>query len=289
MKQILLDFWAFIKQPKDERYSGIDRNYKWKVFFSLFLFNILFSAIYTGIFSLVNYLHPLETKFDDLDLPPILLLLIFPFIIPFLEELVFRLGLRRKGIIAYLFTDATWEKWFSILIYISTISFALIHITNYKYDSYFFLLLAPILTLSQFVSGFIITYLRVRFNFWIGFAFHALWNLSAVIFMFNDLTTPNKDVEINNNTFQLKISKSSPFNFDNKTVLYSANTDTIYQLETNGIVADEIIVDLLNTNDYTLLIDKFDIHFNSEKGISKDSLLSVLEKEGYIKKKTPTN
>lgn len=290
MKQILLDFWAFIKQPKDERYSGIDRNYKWKVFFSLFLFNILFSAIYTGIFSLVNYLHPLETKFDDLDLPPILLLLIFPFIIPFLEELVFRLGLRRKGIIAYLFTDATWEKWFSILIYISTISFALIHITNYKYDSYFFLLLAPILTLSQFVSGFIMTYLRVRFNFWIGFAFHALWNLSAVIFMFNDFSTSSKNILIENDTYRLEISKSSPFNFENKTLLYTADSDTIYQLESNNFSTKEIL-EMMEVSDdnYHLLIKNFDIQFNSKKGIPNDSLLSILEKEGYIQKQTPTN
>lgn len=284
MKQIVLDFWHFVKDPSDERYLGNDKKYKWKVFFTLFLFNILFSVIYTGIFSLINHFHPLETRFDDLDLPPILVVIIFPFIIPFLEEVFFRLGLRRKGIIAYMITDATWKKWFPIITYISTISFALIHITNYKYDSYFFLLLAPILTLSQFVSGFIMTYLRVKFNFCMGFAFHAFWNLSAVIFMFNDLTTPKKDVEISNNTFQLKISKSSPFNFNNKTILYAANLDTIYQLETNKIVADEIIVDILNTNDYKILIDEFDIHFNSEKGIHKDSLLSILEKEGFIQK-----
>ena len=290
MKNILLDFWNFIKKPKDERYLRKDRSYKWKVLFTLFVFNIAFSFLYMGIFTLIEKFYVLEHKLDELNLGPILMFLMVAILVPFFEEFFFRLGLRRKGIIAYIFSEATWKKSFSIIIYISTITFALIHITNYKFDSYFFLLLAPILTLSQFVSGFIMTYLRVKFNFWMGFVFHLLWNLSAVIITYDYPTNTTKNIEINNDRYTLKITKTPFYTIDNKTILYSLNHDTIYQLESSKFSTKEILKAIeVSENRYRILIEDFDIHFNSKKGILKDSLLYILEKEGYVEKQTPTN
>lgn len=49
MKQILLDFWAFIKDPKDEQYKGEDKIYKWKVFFQfIYLRIITINYLYTN-------------------------------------------------------------------------------------------------------------------------------------------------------------------------------------------------------------------------------------------------
>jgi len=70
MKAILLDFWNFIKKPKDEQYSGNEKHYKWKVFFALFVFNILFTVVFSGLVLFINEFYPLEHKFDDLDYNP---------------------------------------------------------------------------------------------------------------------------------------------------------------------------------------------------------------------------
>ncbi len=171
------------------------------------------------------------------------------------------------------------------MVYISTISFALIHITNYKFNSYFFLLLAPFLTISQFVSGFIMTYLRVRFNFWMGFAFHALWNFSAIIFTAQDSLAEVKEIQIKNDQFQLEIKKKSFFNSVDKEMIHTANTDTIYQLESKGFKLKNILNMMDSTAiKYEPVVEYIDIKFTSEKGILTDSLLYILEKEGYIEK-----
>lgn len=294
MKQILLDFFSFIRNPKDIQYSGNDKSYKWKVFFTLFIFNIFFSLLCIGLSLIVDKIYPLEHKLEDLNYSPIVTILMIALLVPFIEEVFFRLILRRKGILKSLFTVEKWNKYFYVLVYISTVSFALIHITNYKFDSYFFLLLAPILTLSQFVSGFIMTFLRVRFNFWMGFAFHALWNFSAIMVsgpeIFKIQNQLENEVNIKNKDFELTVSKQN-FTFnDEKSIVYTANLDTIYQLESNGFSGKDILEALaVSTNDYSLLVDKFDITFASKKGTLKDTLLFQLQKEKILKKKAKTN
>lgn len=285
MKQIILDFWNFIKNPKDEQYVGGTKAYKWNVFFTLFIFNIFFSLFSIGLAYLIDNLYPLEHKFEDLDYNPIVTILLIGFLVPFIEEVIFRLVLRRKGIMKNIFSESSWNKYFFVLVYISTISFALIHITNYKFNSYFFLLLAPFLTISQFVSGFIMTYLRVRFNFWMGFAFHALWNFSAIIFTAQDSLAEVKEIQIKNDQFQLEIKKKSFFNSVDKEMIHTANTDTIYQLESKGFKLKNILNMMDSTAiKYEPVVEYIDIKFTSEKGILTDSLLYILEKEGYIEK-----
>src|SRR5690606_22375242 len=294
MKKIITDFFSFIRKPKDFQYSGNDKTYKWRVFFTLFIFNIFFSLLCIGLSLIVDKIYPLEHKLEDLNYSPIVTILMIALFVPFIEEVFFRLILRRKGILKNIFTLEKWNKYFFVLVYISTISFALIHITNYKFDSYFFLLLAPILTLSQFVSGFIMTYLRVRFNFWIGFAFHAFWNFSAVIVsspeIFQAKNQLKNEVDLKNKHFELIVSKPKFLFTGEKSILYTANLDTIYELKSNGFSGKDILETLeISANDYSLLIDKFDITFISANGILKDTLLYQLEKEKIIEKKTQTN
>jgi len=290
MKQIITDFFSFIRKPKDFQYSGNDKTYKWKVFFTLFIFNIFFSLLCIGLSLIVDKIYPLEHKLEDLNYSPIVTILMIALFVPFIEEVFFRLILRRKGILKNIFTLEKWNKYFFVLVYISTISFALIHITNYKFDSYFFLLLAPILTLSQFVSGFIMTYLRVRFNFWMGFAFHAVWNFSAVMFAGQDSLKEVNEIQLKNDQFQLEIKKKSFFNSVTKEMIHTAKTDTIYQFESNGFKLKNIL-NMIDTTQmkYEPMVDYIDIKFTSEKGIPTDSLLHILETEGYIEKKAKTN
>ncbi|KAA5534062.1 CPBP family intramembrane glutamic endopeptidase [Paenimyroides baculatum] len=288
MKQIITDFFSFIKKPKDFQYSGIDKTYKWKVFFTLFIFNICFTIISVGIISVIEEFYPLDHKLDELDLSPLLMLLVVSILIPFIEEVIFRLGLRRKGILKRLFTVEKWSKCFSIFTYISVLIFALVHGTNYYFDNYWFLLLVPFLTLSQFASGFIMTYLRVQFNFWIGYLFHATWNFTAI-----SLTIlPNlfgSETIINKETYHLEIRENSPFQIKDKELIFSTNIDTIYQLETEGNKTEEILKAIHAENKFEPVSDYIDIKFTSEKGIPTDSLLHILETEGYIEKKAKTN
>ena len=90
-------------------------------------------------------------------------------LIPFIEELIFRLPLRRIGVSKRLFSENTWNKYYRWFFYSFALAFGFVHITNFEINSVYVVLLAPIITLSQIIGGFIMSYLRIRFNFWMGF------------------------------------------------------------------------------------------------------------------------
>lgn len=289
MKQIITDFFSFIRKPKDFQYSRNDKYYKWKVFFTLFAFNVVFTILYTVLNFLIKKIFPLEHKLGDLDLSPIVLILVVSFLIPFFEEVVFRLALRRKGILKKIFTQETWSKYFSTFTYISVIIFALLHGNNYKFESYILILLVPFLTISQFVAGFILTYLRVRFNFWMGYLFHAIWNF-IVISIYTFSTFNGYETHVNNQDYQLEIKEKSFLNTVTKKMIHTANSDTIYQFESKGFKLKNILNMIDSTQiKYEPTVEYIDIKFTSEKGIPTDSLLNILETEGYIEKKAKTN
>ena len=288
MKQIITDFFSFIRKPKDFQYTGNDKTYKWKVFFTLFAFNVVFSILYAVLNFLIKKNFPLEHKLEDLNLSPIVLILVVSFLIPFIEEVVFRLVLRRKGILKKIITQETWSKYFSTFTYISVIIFALLHGNNYKFESYILILLVPFLTISQFITGFINTYLRVRFNFWMGYLFHATWNFIAISIV--TFSTFNRyETHVNNQDYRLEIKEKSAFNVKDQTILFTANLDTIYQLETESNKTEEILKAIHAETKFEPVSEYIDIKFTSEKGIPTDSLLHILETEGYIEKKAKTN
>lgn len=293
MKQILLDFWHFIKKPKDEQYSGNAKAYKWKVFFTLFGFNVFFSIVFLVMLYVIEHFFPLKRKIYDLDLPAIVMFVFAVIVQPFLEEVVFRLGLRRKGFLTKVFTQEKWNRYFSVFVYTSVIVFALAHGTNYIFDNYWLILLVPFLTISQFVTGFINTYLRVRFNFGMGYLFHTCWNLpSFIIAGFLFLTSLPKETIVNRNDYQLEIKEKNLFSnlYSRMFTMVRIDNDTVYQLESKGMKFRTTLKLIDNADkDFEPISDYVDINLTTETGIHKDSLLFILEKEGYIEKKTQTN
>ncbi|WP_233266102.1 CPBP family glutamic-type intramembrane protease [Myroides fluvii] len=73
-----------------------------------------------------------------------------------------------------------WTAHFPLVFYVASVSFALIHIFNFEEFPLRVVLLAPLITLPQFVLGLGMGYLRLRFGFWYGYLFHVLNNGFAV-------------------------------------------------------------------------------------------------------------
>src|SRR5690606_37901438 len=107
MKQILIDFWQFIKRPKDLRDSSSN---KWKVFFTLFVFELILLAVYLPAAALLDKYVVLEQSLD-LSFSAIGSLFSFVLLVPFIEEVIFRLGLRRKYLIEAIFDEKAWHRW----------------------------------------------------------------------------------------------------------------------------------------------------------------------------------
>lgn len=129
------------------------------------------------------------------DTPGWQLYLLAGLIVPFVEELIFRLPLRYQTNpvvgVARLLTPATtpdvdaalaadrrasWDRHFPKVFYALTLLFAFVHLSNYPDWSTALLLVSPLLVAPQFVMGCIAGFLRVRYGFVWAFLLHALHN-----------------------------------------------------------------------------------------------------------------
>lgn len=59
-----------------------------------------------------------------------------------------------------------WDRIFPYLVYCLALIFGLLHVTNYANSDLLFYVFAPLLVISQLIGGFVMSYLRVRLNFW---------------------------------------------------------------------------------------------------------------------------
>ena len=288
MKQILLDFWQFIKKPKDIPFSGKNKSYKWKVFFTLFVFELILLAVYLPAAALLDKYVVLEQSLD-LSFSAIGSLFSFVLLVPFIEEVIFRLGLRRKYLIEAIFDEKAWHRWFPFFVYSSTIIFGLVHISNYANTQWIFFAVAPFIVLTQLVGGFIMTYLRVRFNFWMGYLYHAVWNFTMIFIVGFVLIEFTEPVHLKTDNYELQIQEKQFSGFmKTKEITTQRDTlDNIMLIKSEGYTMIGLL-DIISPEDsiYTGKPVLVDFNFTAEKGISTDSLLMILENEDYIEKKS---
>ena len=122
-----------------------------------------------------------------------------------------------------------------------------------------------------------------------GFLYHATWNFLFVILVPFVTEINTKEVHIIQDEFEITLIEKSSFSNDTKTILYSVNSDTVYQLETTNFPVKDIIAVLSEEkNKYKPIVENLDANLVSEKGIPTDTLITILIKEGIIEKITQT-
>ena len=84
---------------------------------------------------------------------------------PVLEEIGFRLILRRNFPIKYIFNQKLWDKIFPFLVYASSVIFGFVHLTNYTNDGFWFYVFSPIIITSQLIGGFVIVFYPSKIQF----------------------------------------------------------------------------------------------------------------------------
>ncbi|WP_396160780.1 CPBP family intramembrane glutamic endopeptidase [Flavobacterium sp.] len=181
IKNIIIDFFNFIKRPNDIQ---LEINIKEKIKFVsvLLLFEVVFTFLFVyPLFELIELIE--KIKIPKIDYSETLLFTFFlgVLLVPFTEELVFRYILRYKGFKINYINILTWNKIFPYLVYLFSIVFGLIHLSNYDNQSSLFFLLSPIFILSQLIGGFVIVFIRVRINFIWGVFYHCVWNFIFII------------------------------------------------------------------------------------------------------------
>lgn len=191
-----IKLYNFLKNPKDLKDENQSISHKIDVFLSLLLLDIplmFLLAVFLVSFEEMGWIESGNHKVEEF-LKNNSKIVIFLFVVvlgPFIEELIFRLFLRLKRnyffqFLIYIFPNLKykilefWVKKYLYVFYFSVIKFAFVHITNYEIEiSKFYLF--PVLVLPQFFAGIFLGYLSVKYNFMLGFLFHAIHNAILII------------------------------------------------------------------------------------------------------------
>ena len=193
------DLWYFIKKPVELKQVRIPLKVKIGTCLALFIIQIPpllgLSALLGGLEILGLWeddMHRLQKIFKEMK--PGLIFFFAVIIAPFLEEIMFRLGLKLRSNFLILWPLQLlillqvsnkinllktirnfWNKFYTWIFYLITIAFGLIHILNFK-PSLNIYLLAPVLVAPQILIGINLGYLRIRFGLIWSILFHAFYN-----------------------------------------------------------------------------------------------------------------
>ncbi|MBY8963474.1 CPBP family intramembrane metalloprotease [Flavobacterium sp. D11R37] len=182
IKETLRDLLLFLRMPDDVQYN-VSAIKKVKIFIILFLAKaFIFLLLIYPLLILLNNITDLHHRGEFVE-DSLFTLIAISIIAPITEELLFRLVLRRQGLVASIFSEQTWYRVFPLLCRISIVSFAIVHLNNYHNSETLFYILSPLIVLSHFITGCFITFVRVRLSFLYGLLLHSLWNFSAYLLL----------------------------------------------------------------------------------------------------------
>ena len=189
-------FLHFLRKPDDRSFARVGFSFKVRTIAGLFLLNVFLAGLWIlAIYLLgVKDLENVNSKMMDMSYG--MLVLSGVILVPFIEEMMFRFPLKysRNYVLqlliaivalfapeeskAAIYADVRtfWKRFFWIFFYVMTSTFAFIHIFNYT-DAKQLLLWSPLLTMSQFITGLILGYIRVRFGLLWSWAYHGFFNL----------------------------------------------------------------------------------------------------------------
>ena len=276
------DFVSFLKHPKDEQTK---ESFKRKLQTILILLGFEICLVYFVLAPLYYLMEPLVSVKEELDYKEDTLLMsaISSIILaPVLEEIGFRLILRRKFPIKYIFSQKLWDKIFPFLVYASSVIFGFVHLTNYTNDGFWFYVFSPIIITSQLIGGFVIVFIRVRYNFFYGILYHALWNMLMTFIM---LFTENFSSPYQEKTekYSIEISEKYFFDEDEKQVFkIDSLQGKIYKIEVEQYSFQHFLDSLYQGNKYQINDAFIKMKFDSQKGVTKEEFIEILKKEYNI-------
>ncbi len=293
IKDTLKDLLKFLKAPTEKQDLVQSKPHKAKRLFFLLLIDIPLMSLLTilvGAFSKWGWVNVENHKMAMLlELLPIWMVLALSIIIiPFIEEIIFRLFLKFKRnyllqVIIFILNGKGnnikngiinfWNKKYSWIFYSPAILFAFIHITNYDLTSASIYLL-PILVLPQFILALFIGYLRVRYNFMLGYLMHVLHNAFFITIALVTITPSIPKLNTENNEYSLKIEEVAMV----KDVSINYTEDSIQFV---GVDMKNTIATLTNKDEYlvdgssTLLNKKITLSYKKKLDINlnKDSII----------------
>ena len=281
-KRVLWDFVSFLKHPKDVQTKESFKRKLQTIFILLGLEMCLLYFVLVPLYYLIEHFVSTKSKLDYKHDTLLISIISSIILAPVLEEIGFRLILRRKFPIKYIFSQKLWDKIFPFLVYASSVIFGFVHLTNYTNDGFWFYVFSPIIITSQLIGGFVIVFIRVRYNFFYGILYHALWNmLMTFIMLFTDnFSSPYQE---KTEKYSIEISEKHFFDEDEKQVFkIDSLQGKIYKIEVEQYSFQHFLDSLYQGNKYQINDAFIKMKFDSQKGVTKEEFIEILKKEYNI-------
>ena len=280
-KSILNDFFNFLKKPNDQQIHLSTKN-RFSLIYKLLILELLFTLI---IVLPINYLIDefITIKTPSLDyrfntIYAIILLMVL--IVPFLEEIMFRSILRYHSFFAKKISREKWNRYFPYLVYAMSIAFGLVHASNYYNNSVAFYILSPLILLSQLSGGFVLSYIRVRINFYYGFIYHASWNLIAALIIPSILLLFSSPIVDHSQNYSLEINEQTLFNQNEiQSITFDVKDNKVYKIGAEQLYLQDILDQIYGEKKYYVDEYLIDMDFSSKQGVTKEEFKKILEKE----------
>ena len=284
MKKLYFDILKWIKEP-DDTPMGIKWNKKINILGQILILDILIGIIFICLtYFIDNYVIKLNEELIDIN--PSILFLLAVIVLPILEEILFRFPLKYKR--NYLIRGLNvlfggriknkWNKNFKYFVYIMTIAFGLIHLTNFNNDEILFFCLGPIIIGNQLIGGLILSYTRIKLGFSWSIIQHGLFNLFGIVIgvlFFHNYTVINES----NDQYSFHVAELMYIDKELSSFSTDIQNETIYSIKGEDINLQRVI-NSLNVDEINLYHDTWvDIDFESKKGTSNSELLEILKTE----------
>ncbi|KEY20324.1 CPBP family intramembrane glutamic endopeptidase [Kaistella antarctica] len=282
-KNVLGDFYKFLLKPNDHQLQ-LKLKDKFRLILILMGFEILVTlVVILPLLYLIDFLSPLKQDRIDYSETFVYLLVLFVFVVPLIEEVIFRLFLsyRRVNLVI---SKESWTKLFPYLVYIPTLIFGFLHLGNFNNDNALFYILSPLVILSQLFGGLVISFIRVRLNFFYSTFYHFIWNFLfaiAVPFLLSVVLKPYTE-----QTSQYKIViEELPFFVENEEQTFNIDStqSRISSVQLRQYSVQHLLDSLYSKDKYFVDDVLINLDFKSTRGLKKEEFLEILKKEYKIR------
>ena len=286
IKRVLWDFVSFLKHPKDVQTKESFKRKLQTIFILLGFEMCVFYFVLIPLDYLIEHFVSTKSKLDYKHDTLLISIISSIILAPVLEEIGFRLILRRIFPIKYIFSQKLWDRIFPFLVYASSVIFGFVHLTNYTNDGFWFYIFSPIIIASQLIGGFIITFIRVKYNFFYGILYHALWNALIILplIFIDNFSSPYQE---KTEKYSIEISEKYFFDKDEKQVFkIDSLQGKIHKIEVEQYSFQHFLDSLYQGNKYQINDAFIKMKFDSRKGVTKEEFIEILKKEYDIENNT---
>ncbi|QFG53234.1 CPBP family intramembrane glutamic endopeptidase [Chryseobacterium sp.] len=289
-------FLHFLKSPRDRFSEPVNATDRYRIFTVLFFAAILFNVIVIlPVLSLVDY-YVLDVEHKGRLRPQTIWFMLFLAAVaaPLWEEFVFRFPLKTERNYLVLLADkiarrplfsSFWQRNFKIIFYLVAVLFGLIHSLNFENEwNWLFILLLPILILSQSVTGLFLGYIRLRLGFIWAVIFHACFNFVLITVPY--LVYQNTElINIKTANYELRIEGLFCMDSDTSSITHDKHNDKIFMIKSTNTDL-QFLIEATIGQGYDVKDDELvHFYFKSEKGMTEQELINLLKKEFEISEK----